>query len=69
MTLAGVLSEAGCSSYAEQLKTQALDEWVRLLEESRPAFLKMLTELGVAKLPERQAIANKLGKAKREGRL
>lgn len=69
MTLAGVLSEAGCSAYAETLKSQALDDWVRRLEESRPTFLKMLQELGVAKLPERQAIANKLSKAKREGRL
>ena len=55
--------------YTETLKSQALDDWVRRLEESRPTFLKMLQELGVAKLPERQAIANKLSKAKEEGRL
>lgn len=69
MGLQDLLTEAGCPSHASLFGEIALEECVEKLEASRPGFLKWLTELGVSKLSERQAIANKLGKAKREGRL
>ena len=46
-----------------------LSEWLALLGDARPAFLKQLQQLGVAKLSERQGIANVLAKLKREARL
>ena len=46
-----------------------LSEWLALLGDARPAFLKQLQQLGIAKLSERQGIANVLAKLKREARL
>ena len=36
---------------------------------SRPTFLSLLKECGVAKLSDRQALSNALGRARREGKL
>ena len=70
--LMGVLEEAGCATAAllDATRSLTVETWLESLEASRPAFLKSLQEqYGVSKLAERQAIANKLSKAKREGRL
>ena len=67
--LVSVLEDAGCAALAEKFKGVAIESWVAAMEASRPAFLKSLQTSGVDKLSERQGIANKLGKAKREGRL
>eukprot|EP00966_Prymnesium_polylepis_P179607 4158683-Prymnesium_polylepis.1 len=60
---------------AERLR-QALDGgatlewWSLLLEEGeRPALLRELQRLGIASLSERQAVANALGRARRDGSL
>ena len=51
-------------------KGVAASEWVAQVEASRPAFLKMLQAPPYGfSLKDRQGIANKLAKAKREGRL
>ena len=68
-TVSDFLDEAGISGYGEALASETLAGMLERLEVSRPAFLKSLADLGVSKLADRQAIANKLGKAKREGRL
>jgi hypothetical protein len=65
--LVAVLEEAGCGHLAPKVHGVPIEAWWREMEASRPAFLKRLqTDLGVEKLAERQAVANKLGKAKRE---
>ena len=69
LDMLAILTEAGCPGHADLFRGSTLHECVAKLEASRPAFLKWLAELGVSKLSERQGIANKLGKAKREGRL
>ena len=69
MSLAELLNEAGCAAYTDSLKDESLDAWLEQMAADRPAFLKHLQALGVAKLPERQKIANTMSKAKRENRL
>ena len=67
--LVTVLEEAGCARLREHTKGVPIEAWLAKLDASRPAFLAMLQgEFAVTKLAERQAIANKLGKARREGR-
>ena len=45
-----------------------LEGWLMLLEEGeRPALLRQLQRLGISSLGERQAVANALGRARREG--
>ena len=53
----------------ERVRGRDLDAWLEQMAADRPAFLKHLQALGVAKLPERQMMANTMSKAKRENRL
>ena len=46
-----------------------LVEWLALLADQRPAFLRQVQQLGVSSLRERQALANALAKAMRAARL
>ena len=46
-----------------------LEQLMSQLEVGRPALLSTLKEAGVAKLGERQTLANTMGKASREGKL
>ena len=47
----------------------ALTRWLELLEADRPAMMRAAQRAGVAKLNERQALANTLGRAVRTGAL
>ena len=71
MSPAEILADAKCdSARASLVDGCTMAEWMRMLEEQgRPAFLKSLASLGFEKLAERQAIANAVSRAKREGRL
>jgi surfactin synthase thioesterase subunit len=70
MTVAELLVSASCSAHAALFGDCTVTEWVALLDSSgRPAFLRMLSERGVARLAERQAIANALGRARRENKV
>merc|ERR1712087_615330 len=68
-TLAQLLAEAGRSMLADTVAGQSLDEWMSAFQAGRPAFLKSLVGWGITRLADRQAIANTIGKAMREGRL
>ena len=68
--LMAVLMEVGCGHMRAAIGGQTAAGWVEAMEASRPSFLKRLQEeYGVGRLAERQAIANKLSKARREGRV
>ena len=67
--IVSLLRDAKCEARIGIFASDTMSEWSSLLDEGRPAFLKMLASRGVDKLTERQAIANSLGKAKREGRV
>ena len=69
MSLDGLLSEAGLAHLSELLRPLTLKECISQLDDSRTAFLSTLKNLGCDKLPERQAVANAIGKAQRLGRL
>lgn len=44
-----------------------LEDAFELLATSRPAFLRHLKDAGIKSLPERQRLANDLGRARRQG--
>ena len=70
--LLAVLQEAGvdAAGLGDAIKGVSVMAWVVAMDASRPTFLKSLqSEYNVASLKDRQGIANKLGKAKREGRV
>lgn len=46
-----------------------LAQWVDVLNDERPAFLRLLQRVGLDSLPQRQALANAIGRAQRESRL
>ena len=62
------LPTSQCESYAETLSGASISAWLAAFEGGRVGFLKQLADSGVAKLADRQAIANALSRAKREGR-
>ena len=68
-----MLREAGLAALADETATamavDTLGIWLSTIDSGRPTFLKMLVARGVAKLGERQAIANTLGRLRRERRL
>ena len=63
------LAKAGLSHLAHVLSGETVSGWLARLESDRPAFLGRLQRLGVKRLAERQAIANGLSRAKRDGTL
>ena len=74
-TVLGVLSDA-LTPPSMSLVQRAVDESVTtpesllaLLQQDRPAFIRLIQRLGVAQLGERQRAANALAKALREARL
>ena len=70
MSVLELLQEAKCAERAPLTAACTMEEWKGAYEsDGRPAFLKMLVSLGFDKLAERQAIANAIGRARREGRL
>lgn len=72
MAVIGTVTELlhACSlDHVEVDQAVTLESLMSQLEISRPVLLNKLREAGVAKLNERQALANCMGKAQREGRL
>ena len=64
------LSEASTSLLLEaNAEDTLLSDWVAILTDERPYFLRALQQLGVTSLGERQRFANALAKASRESRL
>eukprot|EP00962_Isochrysis_galbana_P018287 scaffold5285_cov137-Isochrysis_galbana.AAC.1 len=63
------LAAVGVGPTAARLlcRSTTLDRSVSLCLSDRPAFLRTLKQLGVAKLAERQALANAIGKGVRSG--
>jgi len=69
MGMGGFLQDHGLDRLAAALgDALTLDESFELLDDGRPALLNRLKELGVAKLADRQALANALGKKYRASR-
>ena len=69
LQLVELLAEAGCAELDDILSASSTAEWLEVFVTGRPAFLAMLRQAGVTKLPQRQAIANVVGKCRREGRI
>jgi peptide-methionine (R)-S-oxide reductase len=72
--LAAFLTQAGLERLAPPLLDDAaeattLEDLTALHADGRPKLLAALQQRGIAKLADRQAVANALGKALREGRL
>ena len=57
-----LLSREGLSHVSSSLCDDSLDHWLKLHAEGRPGLLQALKVKGVAKLSDRQAIANVLGR-------
>ena len=68
-SLATLLDEIGLGHLEQLLCGESLSICLLRLSEGRPAFLRYLKDLGVSQLTERQRLANKLGRALREGRV
>ena len=66
-TLTDVLAKLGLSHLCPVLVDDTLDSLHERLAASRPAFLDLLKQRGVACLPERQHLTNGLLRLKREG--
>ena len=69
LPLATLLDEIGLGHLEQLLCGESLSICLLRLSEGRPAFLRYLKDLGVSQLTERQRLANKLGRALREGRV
>jgi len=69
IALQNFLREVGMSHLSAVLASTSLEQCVHNLRQGRLHILGHLKEMGVAKLPNRQALTNALGKAQREGRL
>ena len=67
-TVAQLLAQAKLE-HVEISASMNLAQLTELYDSGRPALLSALKEAGLAKLPERQALANTLGKAARAGAL
>eukprot|EP00966_Prymnesium_polylepis_P256116 5916218-Prymnesium_polylepis.1 len=74
--LAGFLAQAGLNRLTPVLAQQGVAAPTTTLEglaalhaDGRPKLLSALQQSGVSKLPDRQALANAVGRAVREGRI
>ena len=67
--LVELLSECGRDGLLDALAGLTLVSLNNSLDEGRPKLLEHLKSAGVAKLPDRQAIANGVNKMRREGRI
>lgn len=65
--LEAVLDGAKLSHLSNQLESLTFESAAAALSASRPAFLQHLRQLGCERLIERQAVANALGRAVRQG--
>jgi hypothetical protein len=68
-TLAQLLEQEALTHLHALLGGESLAHFAADCEASRPKFLGRLNRLGVSKLADRQAIANAIARAQREGRL
>jgi len=68
-TLRQLLELEALTHLHAHLSGETLAGFAAALDASRPKFLGQLSRLGVSRLSDRQAIANAIARAKREGRL
>lgn len=53
----------------ERGTSRLLELWAEVLDDDRPAFMRLLQRIGLASLRERQALANALSRALRQSRI
>jgi len=62
----GFLKDNKLDHLTEALSTLGIDECFGLLEKGRPKLLERLKELGVTRIPDRQAVAKAISNGRRE---
>ena len=60
------LKDSKLDHLSDTLSTLALGDAIALLDHGRPKLLEKLKELGVTKLPDRQAVAKAIANGRRE---